>query len=233
MTILGIHQGHDSSAAIVRDGKIIADVQEERFSRVKHSANAPLESIAFCLKQAGIKNINELDYISSTWEACPYELRVLFNLKEPTSLKRDVIKAGKLLLGTLKNDMKLKLPIYYPDYSLTDTGKFVDNNHHLAHAASAYFTRKNNEKCLVFTIDGAGDNICTAIWQAEGNKIELLKSYYKEASIGWAYSTVTEGLHWIHGDGEGKTMGLAPYGDYNKCKHVLDKYFPNLKMRTW
>jgi carbamoyltransferase len=99
----------------------------------------------------------------------------------------------------------------------------------LAHAASAYFTRKSNDKCLIFTIDGAGDKICTAIWKGEGSKIQLLRSYYKEASIGWAYSIVTEGLHWIHGDGEGKTMGLAPYGDYSKCKDVLNKYFPVFK----
>ena len=56
-----------------------------------------------------------------------------------------------------------------------------------------------------------------------------MQKYYKEASIGWAYSVVTEGLHWIHGDGEGKTMGLAPYGDYKKCKGVLDKYFPKFE----
>jgi carbamoyltransferase len=123
----------------------------------------------------------------------------------------------------------LKPPIYYPNYELKDKSKFINNNHHLAHAASAYFTGKTNDKCLIFTIDGAGDKMCTSIWQGEGNKIELLKSYYREASIGWAYSIVTEGLHWIHGDGEGKTMGLAPYGDFTKCKNVLDKYFPVFK----
>jgi carbamoyltransferase len=228
MIVLGVHRGHDSSAAIVKDGVVIADVQEERFSRVKHSANAPMHAIEYCLKQAGIKDINEVDYISSSWESTPKELNAVFGL-EGNKAESIAIQIGKTILGKSTETLKLKLPIYYPDYKLKDKSKFVNNNHHLAHAASAYFTRKNNEKCLIFTIDGAGDNICTSIWMGEGSKIELLKSYYKEASIGWSYSVVTEGLHWIHGDGEGKTMGLAPYGDYTKCKGVLDKYFPEFK----
>lgn len=223
MIVLGIHKGHDSSAAIIKDGKVIADVQEERFSRVKHSNNVPFKSIEYCLNQVGIKNINEVDFISSSWEKTPKELNAVFGL----NVKGDNIvkQVGKTILG--KNvTSSIKVPIYYPNYTLSDKNKFVNNNHHLAHAASAYFTRKTNDKCLIFTIDGSGDEMCTSIWLGEGNKIELLKSYYKEASIGWAYSVVTEGLHWIHGDGEGKTMGLAPYGDPEKCKGVLDKYFP-------
>jgi carbamoyltransferase len=230
MKVLGVHKGHDSSAAIVIDGVIIADAQEERFSRVKHSGNTPIKAIEYCLKKTGIKDINELDFISSSWEKTPRELSTLFHLKEPESPKKELaIQIGKKLLGKSSDNSAFKLPIYYPKYELIDQSKFINNNHHLVHAASAYYTRKNNEKCLIFTIDGAGDDICTSIWMGEGNKITLLKSYYREASIGWAYSVVTEGLHWIHGDGEGKTMGLAPYGDYNKCKHVLDKYFPEFK----
>lgn len=223
MIILGIHKGHDSSAAIVKDGKIIADVQEERFSRVKHSSNAPLKAIEFCLKKSGINNINDVDYISYSWETTSKETCAIFDLN---GKHNNIKKWAKTILGKSNGENELKLPIYYPDYKLADKTRFINNNHHLAHAASAYFTRKTNDACLIFTIDGAGDNMCTAIWKGEGSKIELLKSYYREASIGWAYSIVTEGLHWIHGDGEGKTMGLAPYGDYSKCKNVLDKYFP-------
>ncbi|WP_462249662.1 carbamoyltransferase family protein [Ferruginibacter sp.] len=228
MIVLGVHKGHDSSAAIVVDGKVIADVQEERFSRVKHSENAPLKSIEFCLKQAGIKDINEVNYISSSWESTPKDLIPVFDL-DVNKVENIAIQLGKSLLGKSTGTFKMKLPIYFPNYKLKDKSKFINNNHHLAHAASAYFTRKNNDKCLIFTVDGAGDEMCTSIWMGEGNKIELLKSYYKEASVGWAYSVVTEGLHWIHGDGEGKTMGLAPYGDFTKCKGVLDKYFPEFK----
>ena len=223
MIILGIHEGHDSSAAIIKDGKILADVQEERFTRVKHSANTPIKSIQFCLKQANLNNINEVDYISLSWEKSPSGLRTLFDIPKEKHLAKELAKS---FFNKTGDTYRSKLPIYFPDYTSFDKSKIINNNHHLVHAASAYFTQGENDRHLIFTIDGAGDNICTSIWMAEGNEIKLLKKYYKEASIGWAYSVVTEGLHWIHGDGEGKTMGLAPYGDPEKCKGVLDKYFP-------
>ena len=231
MTVLGIHHGHDSAAAIVRDGHILADVQEERFSRGKHSNNAPLQAIEYCLKAAGIKNINEVDYISFSNEINSEVLETIFDLgkKPDTGLMQNVKNLVKKALHVPNYSNNLKLPIYYPDYTKVDKHKFVNNNHHKVHSASAYFTRKSNDKCLIFSIDGAGDNMSTSIWLGEGNKIELLKSYYREASIGWAYSIVTEGLHWIHGDGEGKTMGLAPYGDPAKCGDSLDKFFPVFK----
>lgn len=232
MIVLGIHTGHDSSAAIIQDGRIIADIQEERFNRIKHSNNIPLKSIEFCLNSVNIRNsnINDVDYISFSWKNNPQAIRALFGIEKKYS-KTELVAKGvaKTFFGKSLGMSDIKLPIYYPDYTLSDKSKFINNSHHLAHAASAYYTRKTNDRCLIFTIDGAGDNVCTAVWLGEGNHIKLLKSYYKEASIGWAYSIVTEGLHWIHGDGEGKTMGLAPYGDYQVCKGTLDKYFPKFK----
>ena len=71
MKILGIHQGHDSSAAVVVDGVVVADVQEERFNRVKHSADLPLDSILYCMKQTGIDDINDFDRISFSWSSTP------------------------------------------------------------------------------------------------------------------------------------------------------------------
>lgn len=233
MIVLGIHHGHDSSASIIKDGRIIADVQEERFSRVKHSNNVPLKAIEFCLKKAEISNINDVNYISHSSETSSREINAIFDTNGTESKMFSVAKQrAKTFLGKPASEIDLKLPIYYQDYKLADKSKLINTNHHLAHAASAYFTRKTNDKCLIFTIDGAGDNMCTSIWSGEENNIVLLKSYYREASIGWAYSIVTEGLHWIHGDGEGKTMGLAPYGDSSKCRNVLDKYFPVFKNDT-
>jgi len=227
MKILGIHSGHDSSAAMLVDGKIIADVQEERFTRLKHSNNVPIKSIEYCLKKANIKNINNVDYISLSWENNPKGLNTLFGIENNYSPKEKVAREiAKTFFRKSLGMNREKLPIYYPNYTNFDKSKIVNNNHHLVHAASAYFTRKTNDDCLIFTIDGAGDKVCTGIWKGSGNEITLLKNYYKEAAIGWAYSIVTEGLHWIHGDGEGKTMGLAPYGNYDICKGVLDKYFP-------
>ncbi|MCC7303406.1 MAG: hypothetical protein IT233_12270 [Bacteroidia bacterium] len=230
MIVLGVHQGHDSSAAIVKDGQIVADVQEERFARVKHSANAPIHAINYCLRHAGLKDINEIDCISVAADTCSVELIRLFGLKENSSKVNEMAKRiGRRILRMPPRLSELKPPLYFSSFRIIEAEKIKNYNHHLAHAASAYFTRNNAKKCLIFTVDGAGDRICTAIWQGEGNEIKLLKCYDKEAAIGWAYSIVTEGLHWIHGDGEGKTMGLAPYGNFELCEGILDDYFPQFE----
>ena len=226
MIVLGIHVGHDSSAAIVKDGQIIADVQEERFSRVKHSGNVPVKSIEYCLEVCGLENINDVDMIGFSWNHTPKRLSALLGLANGSlSLQEKAKIFLKKSLGVEENTP----PIYFPDYKLKDPSKFKNIEHHLVHAASAYYSQPHTDGVLVFTIDGAGDNVSTAVWKGEGNEITPLVKYSTEAGIGLAYSVVTEALHWIHGDGEGKTMGLAPYGDYSKCKGVLTKYFPEFK----
>jgi len=137
MVVLGIHSGHDSSAAIIRDGKIIADVQEERFSRIKHSANFPFKSIAYCLKMAGLDSINDVDYISNSEQNTKKTTRVIFDISESPNKTKNFLKktVNSVFLGIANTD-NLKLPIYYPDYRLKDQTKLINNNHHLAHAAS-------------------------------------------------------------------------------------------------
>lgn len=225
MKILGIHLGHDSSAALVIDGKIIADVQEERFNRVKHSSDIPIQSILYCMEEAGIEDINEFDKISSSWSHTSKKVAGLFDIPIVTGkgIKNFIIHLGRTYFGADYS----KPPIYFKSLSLKDPEKFVNNEHHKMHAASAHFTRKKSDKCLIFTVDGAGENVSTAVWLAEGNEIKpLSKLDGHTAGLGWAYGIVTEGLHWVHGDGEGKTMGLAPYGDPEICKGVLDDLFP-------
>ncbi len=226
MTILGIHVGHDSSAAIIVDGKIIADVQEERFNRVKHSGDTPLNAIHYCLEAAGLESINDVDYVSIPWLQIPDGLKTIFNIPESFNWKQRIFrKVFKLMFRSPFDTNWLRTPIYKVTFDQYE-GQIHSYDHHLCHAASAYYTQADNDKHLIFTIDGIGDNTCTAVWLAEGSQITPLKKYGTEAAIGWAYSLVTEGLHWIHGDGEGKTMGLAPYGDYKACKGQLDGFFP-------
>src|SRR5262249_11900582 len=81
-------------------------------------------------------------------------------------------------------------------------------------------------KQLIVTMDGLGDDMSAGIYRGENGKIELLESFSSSASMGWFYSNVTEALGWWHGDGEGKTMGLAPYGNPNKLQGVLNKFHP-------
>ena len=233
MIVLGIQSGHDSAAAIVRDGEIIADVAEERFTRLKHCNHVPTNAMAYCLRAAGLSSINDVDYVAVSWARPPSNLQIVLGTYELAMLKQVVKRtlglglsvAGFAGLGVERQ----KLPIYYPDFRLADKGKLVPVEHHLAHAASAYFTRPSNDRCLIFTLDGAGDGVSTAVWLGEGNSIRPLQKLYHEAPLGWAYSIVTEGLHWWHGDGEGKTMGLAPYGDASQCQGALDAYFPVIR----
>jgi len=225
MIVLGIHCGHDSSAAIIRDGEILADAAEERFTRLKHCNHVPVKAMTYCLSIAGLSNINEVDYVAFSWKTPPKDLRVVLGIDNNSNLRQKV----KEFLGFGISSDHLQVPIYFPDFHLQDEKKLITVEHHLAHAASAYFTRSTNQQCLIFTVDGAGDGVSTAVWLGENNRIIPLEKLYREASIGWAYSIVTEALHWWHGDGEGKTMGLAPYGDRTQCAGVLDTYFPHFQ----
>jgi len=218
MTIIGINNTHDASCCLVSDGAIVADVQEERFTRIKHSADFPLNSLIYCLSAANIRDINSVDAISIASTKLSPEAEALFGLN---SLRTYPSNRG--------SQMSIKPPLYFPALQIADTNKVKFVQHHLAHAASAYFTRSSQDPCLIFTLDGVGNSISTAVWKGEKGNISLLKAYGTEASVGWAYSAVTEALGWQHGDGEGTTMGFAPYGTYKDCIGVLDQYFPGIK----
>ncbi len=225
MNVLGIHTGHDSSAALIVDGKIVADVAEERFSRIKHDAGLPLRSIDYCLKSQKL-TMAEIDLIAVPASGTVPSLNYVFDLKGE---RREALPRRQEVMETLREWLKrpgLKPPLYFKHFPARETTPIIHVNHHLAHAASAYYTSGTREKQLLVTIDGIGDNISCAIWRGDKGKIELLKSWGGEASIGWFYSNVTEALGWWHGDGEGKTMGLAPYGDDTKCRGVLDAFYP-------
>jgi carbamoyltransferase len=231
MKILGIHIGHDSGAALVKDGVIVADVSEERFAGIKHYAGLPIQSIDYCLK-AGNLAINNIEIVAVPSKASFPELNFLLNLpknkREESGSKRIMEYALRL---TDKKSITAIPPIYIKNYSLNSKTNVLHVEHHLAHAASAYYTSgaKANENWLIVTCDGLGDGFSLCILRGKNNKIEPLVKYDREASIGWFYSNVTEALGWWHGDGEGKTMGLAPYGNFEKCRGVLDKYYPKFE----
>ena len=169
----------DSCAAIIKDGEILADVQEERFNRNKHSSDVPVNSIEYCLKAAGLDDINQVDRISVPWERLPAKLAALFGVSQGVSL-RSLAKnmIGKIDIG-VPEPMELKPPIYKRKFYLKDPSKIKCYNHHLSHAASAYFTSNSSEPCLIFTIDGSGDNVCTGIYYGEDNRINKLESFIK------------------------------------------------------
>ena len=225
MNVLGVHIGHDSSAALIVDGKIVCDVAEERFNRIKHYCGLPVRAIEYCLKSGGL-DMNEINVIAIPSVHGIPNLDFLFNLdgkkREKRTRKREMIEAVEYLW---KKPMA-KPPLYIKTFKIADSTDIIHIEHHLAHAASAYYTSGMRTKQLIVTIDGVGDSDSVCIWRGENGKIEPLEKFPSSASLGWFYSNVTEALGWWHGDGEGKTMGLAPYGDCSNIRGVLDKYYP-------
>jgi hypothetical protein len=225
MNILGIHHGHDSCAALIRDGEIVADVAEERFTRIKHYCGMPWKSVAYCLEAGGIES-GDLDVVAIATSYGRPDLNHFFGFpagkEQRASMQRRALQAIRAMRGFSPPHP----PIYMKPFALKASVEVINVDHHLAHAASAYFTSGSPGKQLVVTMDGSGDDVSTAVWRGENGRIELLEKWGFEGSLGAFYSLVTEGLGWWHGDGEGKTMGLAPYGDAAKAGGVLDSYVP-------
>jgi carbamoyltransferase len=224
MNILGIHIGHDSCAALVLDGRVVADVAEERFKRVKHYAGLPVQSIHYCLASQGL-SFDDLDVVALAGKELTRYHRFLLNLDRGSdpAAPGGAPKLAKFLTG----EAFIKPPLYLEGFHLRwDKTELVNVEHHLAHAASACYTSGTSAKQLIVTIDGAGDHFSTCIWRGEGNTITALEKFPTSGSLGWFYGNVTEALGWWHGDGEGKTMGLAPYGNALETKGVLDSYYP-------
>jgi len=213
MKILSIHCGHDASAALVVDGKIVADVPEERFSRRKNERSFPHHSIDYCLQRAGILS-EEIDCIALPEKKVSDLLRcALVMATEHVAIEFNCGLPKEIRVRSGRSPLKIGLPFYFPALRLSPQCIFFLSGHHAAHAASAYYPSGiGTERALVVTLDGTGEGISTALWRAEQRKLHLLQSYGRESSLGWFYSNVTEALGWQHGSDEWKVMGLAPYG---------------------
>jgi carbamoyltransferase len=210
---------------LVRDGRIAADAAEERFVRIKHYCGLPIRSLQYCLDSQQL-TMGDIDLVAIPTSACLRELNFLLDLKgakrESTSRKRHALE----FVRGIMNRPEVIPPLYVKSFPLSSRTEIVHVEHHLAHAASAYYTSGTRDKQLIVTIDGAGDGVSVGIWRGEHGQIEPLQAFPTSGSVGWFYSNVTEALGWWHGDGEGKTMGLAPYGDSTKCLGILDQFTP-------
>jgi len=235
MNILGVHAGHDSSAALIINGKIVADVAEERFNRIKHSPDLPFQSIDYCLRSNNL-TINDIDIIAIPSENRVEPLKMIFDglYKEqanPSFILKNTLK--KIIKKNKKESTRIiwnrELPLYVKKLKLLPHTKIVHVEHHRSHAASAYYTSGTKEKQLVITMDGHGDKSSICIWRGENGKLTCLKQFGYDASLGWFYSNVTEAIGWMHGDGEGKTMGLDPYGTKGKLNGILNSFHPVFK----
>ena len=214
MVILGISAFfHDSAAAIVRDGRVIAAAQEERFSRVKNDAAFPIKAIAFCLEYAGV-TLDELDALVFYDKPLLKLERILesYHADAPAGL-RSFLKSMPVWM---KQKMMLKKIIRDELYAWQPFDKrrlkLLFTEHHLSHAASAFYPCPY-EAAAVLTIDGVGEWATTSIGIAQGREIKFLREIKFPHSLGLLYSAFTYYCGFEVNSGEYKLMGLAPYGD--------------------
>ncbi len=225
MKILGISAFyHDSAAALVVDGKIIAAAQEERFTRIKHDPSFPINAIKYCLNSEAI-NISELDAIvfydkpllkferllETYYGFAPkgvasFVTAIPVWIKEKLFLKRIIHDE----LGKIEGYQKQKVKLLFPE-------------HHLSHAASAFFPSPFDEAAIL-TIDGVGEWATASISFGKGNSITNIKELHFPHSVGLLYSAFTYFLGFSVNSGEYKLMGLAPYGipGSNEVNHFID-----------
>jgi carbamoyltransferase len=202
-----ISQGHDSAAALVVDGEFVFGVAEERISRRKHTGDFPLGAIETCLAQTGL-DISDIDEVAHGFDYAPY--RVHYSL-DPVSaeLYRDVLSREAFVAQVQR--------------ALPELGaeriRHVD--HHLAHAASAYYTSGWDE-CLVIVIDGMGEAHGVTVYAARDGQLTPVHRIAAADSIGIFYSVLTLQLGFEFNSDEYKVMGLAPYGDPERHRPFFD-----------
>ncbi|MCP3977762.1 MAG: carbamoyltransferase [bacterium] len=212
MLTLGINAYHgDSAAAILRDGKIVMAVEEERFNRTKHWAGFPKLAIEACLKHAGAK-LEDVEYIAVNRNPNAQMLRkamfVMGNLSSWRFIADRLANRGKVL------GLEEQLAEAFGVDLETLKGKMQRVEHHLAHCASAYhFSGYKN--AAVLSVDAFGDWTSTMLAHGRDGKIEDLKRVFFPHSLGVVYSAVTQLLGFPHYGDEYKVMGLAPYGTPN------------------
>ena len=212
-SILGISAFyHDSAATILIDGKIIAAAQEERFTRKKHDASYPFNAVEFVLKKAELK-LSDIDHVIffekpflkferllETYVAFAPKGFKSFCMAMPLWLK-DKLFQKKFLLSELKKH----------DLNFNNDNKIFFSDHHLSHAASAFFPSPFDE-AIVLTADGVGEWATTTAAIGKGNKLEIKKEIHFPHSLGLLYSAFTYYTGFKVNSGEYKLMGLAPYG---------------------
>jgi carbamoyltransferase len=203
-----ISQGHDSAAALVIDGEVIAAAAEERFNRRKHSGAFPIGAINYCLAEAGV-TIDEIDELAHGFDYSPYQK---FYSLDPISAQfyREVL-SKEALLALARRDLH--------GFSAERAHRV---NHHLAHAASAYFTSGWDE-CLAVVIDGMGEAHCVTVFHGHDGKLERIHQLPAQHSIGILYSLVTLHLGFDFNADEYKIMGLAPYGDPERFRSFFNE----------
>lgn len=211
--ILGISAFyHDSAAALIVNGEIVSAAQEERFTRIKHDAQFPSQSIQFCLASAAI-TLSDIDYVAFYDKPLPKFERLLetYLYTSPKGLKSFVrsmpvwLKEKLFLKSTLRKNLSTLDKVHSNNVPL------LFSSHHQAHAASAFYPSPFDE-AVILCLDGVGEWETSTLWRGCGDNIHPLKQINFPHSIGLLYSAFTYYLGFKVNSGEYKMMGLAPYG---------------------
>ena len=224
MRVLGISAFyHDSAAAIVSDGYVIAAAQEERFTRKKHDPGFPRQAIAYCLSQAGCR-LSEVDLVVfydkpflkferllETYVAFAPLGFTSFRVAMPVWLKQKLFQKDLLRKALAKIDSEF-------DWKT----RLLFTEHHLAHAASAFLASPFDESAIL-TMDGVGEWATTSMGIGVGNHLEIQREIHFPHSLGLLYSAFTYYTGFRVNSGEYKLMGLAPYGEPKYASIILDK----------
>ncbi|WP_437896079.1 carbamoyltransferase family protein [Sorangium sp. So ce124] len=199
---------HDAAAVLLEDGNVVAGVEEERLTRIKHTNKAPLSAIRACLDVAGIGPEDVDRWVFSSAEES-VDRAMLFRWHQNTKLKSPV-PARAAIQGLFERHLGFELP--------PDRLEFV--HHHTGHAMSAFGTA-GFESSLVVTWDGLGDGLSGTVWTGRGHELTKLTSYTEKASLGKLYVNAIRFLGYEIFD-EYKVMGLAPYGDPARYRRLFD-----------
>jgi len=207
MNVLGISCFyHDSAAALVTDGVLVAAAEEERFSRIKHDHGFPSDAIAFCLEQAGI-TADDLDYVVYYEKPFLKFERILSSSLSTFPKSYEVFREG--MVAWLSE--KLWVQNLITDKIGVHPKKVLAIDHHASHAASAYYSSPFDDAAIL-TVDGVGEWATAAFGTGTGNRLTLSREIRFPHSLGLLYSAFTAFLGFEVNEGEYKVMGMAPYG---------------------
>jgi carbamoyltransferase len=223
-SVLGISAFyHDSAAAIVVDGEIIAAAQEERFTRKKHDASYPKNAINYVLKEAGLtlSQVNHVVFYEKPFLKFERLLETYIGFS-PNGFKSFCMSMPSWLSEKLFQKKMLFNLLNEQDNNFKDIKKINFSEHHLSHAASAFFSSPYKE-AIILTLDGVGEWATSTISKGYGNKIDILKEIHFPHSLGLLYSAFTYFLGFKVNSGEYKVMGLAPYGKPKFKDIILEK----------
>jgi len=229
MNILGLHaSGPNTASCLLVDGELIAFAEEERFTRVKLATNSiPVRSTAYCLG-AGKLSLSQIDNITLGWDyyKYPHKMKKFYaeHMNHPD--KDDYSKVYESIslyekdpsIFTKKLEIAYRRSGYFEQFP-----KVVFHPHHMSHAYSVFYPSPFEES-IILIIDGSGEEMATSVWIGKGDNVSLIQTINLPDSLGYFYAALTEYLGFSAFTGEGKVMGLAPYGRPNlKIRKKLDK----------